>query len=295
MIINMSVIKLYTENPTDGILSFDKVRFYEANDSVGTGSTLVTTIAIDLSRLNPTSPGFTAYTYPGGSVTKYYASTWYNSVTFTETDKSLWVMGGTDRWDTRFMNELKDTVSAVWDATTREYFKDSALESFYPDFSYETVDTSLLVVNNNTVQTKSYAVPFGIFHISEVGVGDPNDLTKSFVVVNPSNWQFEKNLLRFNSLSGMTDTYPIRLVCGKKYLSVGEVPEKLDQIAMLHMKMDAYLNLADDYPRFLTWAKLQAGTKVSFENLRVHAREFERKFEKEKKRLADMLESEERI
>lgn len=291
----MSYIKLYSENPKDGTTTFNQVRFFEANDSVGTGSALIATVALNLSALNPTSPGFTSYVHSTGSTTKYYASTWYNSITATETDKSAWVLGGTDRWDSRFMSELDDAAGAVWDATTRSYFKDSTLEAFYPDFTFETVDTSILVVNNNTAQTKSYSVPFGIFHISEVGVGDPNDLTKSFVIVNPDNWQFEKNLLRFNSLSGMTDTYPLRLVCAKKYLTVGEVPEKLDQVAMLHMKMDAYLNLADDYPRFLTWAKLQAGTKVSFENLRVHAREFERKFEKEKKRLADTMSSEQRI
>jgi hypothetical protein len=43
--------------------------------------------------------------------------------------------------------------------------------------------------------------------------------------------------------------------------------------------MQAYLDLADDFPRFKEWAQLQEGSKVSFENLRVHAREFERKFE----------------
>ena len=292
----MSIIKLYTENPKDGTTSFDKARFYQATDSAGTGATLIATVAIDTSGLNPTSPGFTSYTYTSGSITKYYASTWYNSVSTDETDKSDYVIGGTDRWDTRFMSDLSDTASAVWSATDREYFKDSALEALYPDFFFETVDATLEVVNDSTTQTKSYAVPFGTFNISEVGIGDPNDgATYPFVVVTPNNWQYEKNLLRFNSLSGITDGYPISLVCAKKYVNVGEVPTKLDQIALLHMKMDAYLNLADDYPRFLTWAKLQAGTKVSFENLRVHAREFERKFDKEKKRLADMLSSQQII
>lgn len=292
----MSVIKLFTENPKDGITSFDQIKFYEATDALGTGATAIATVNIDLSALNPTSPGFTSYIFVTGSTSRYYASTWYNSITATETDKSPWVLGGTDRWDTRFMNELDDTAGAVWDATTRGYFKDSALESLYPEFSYETIDTSLVVVNDSTTQTKSYAVPFGIYHISEVGIGNPNnELTYPFVVVTPGNWQFEKNQLRFNDLAGLTDDFPIRLVCAKKYTEVGEVPEKLDQIAILHMKMDAYLYLADDFPRFKTWAKLQAGTKVSFENLRVHAREFERKFEKEKKRLADMMASEERI
>jgi len=292
----MSVIKLYSENPKDGTDTFNVVHFYEADDNVGTGSNLIVTVDIDLSTINPTSPGFTSKVYPTGSTSKYYASTWYSSITLSETQKSDWVLGGTDRWDSRFMNELKDTAGAVWDSTTRAYFKDSALESLYPQFTLETVDTSLTVVNNSTTQTKTYTVPFGIFHISEVGIGDPDDETNyPFAVVNPDNWQFEKNLLRFNSLSGMNDGYPLRLVCAKKYTEVGEVPQKLDQVVLLHMKMDAYLNLADDYPRFLTWAKLQAGTKVSFENLRVHAREFERKFEKEKDRLADMFSSEQRI
>lgn len=286
----MAVIKLYSENPTDGTTTFNKTRFYEADDAIGTNATLIATVDMDTSALSPISPGFTTYTHPTGSTTKFYASSWYNSGNSVETTKSSYVQGGVDRWDTRFMDELNDTAGAVWSATDRGYFKDSALEALFPEFFFETIDTSLTVVNNNTTQTKVYTLPFGVFHVSEVGIGNPdNEATYPFTVVKATNWQFEKNKLRFLSLSGLTDAYPIRLVCQKKYTAVGEVPMRVDQVAMLHMRMDAYLNLADDFPRFLQWGKLQEGTKVSFENLRVHAREYERKFEKEKGRLAELF------
>ncbi len=286
----MSVIRLFSENPTDGVSSFNQTRFYEADDSIGTNSTLIATVNMDLAALSPLSPGFTAVNYPSGSNTKYYASSWFNSTSSAETAKSQWVQGGIDRWDTRFLNELADTTNAVWSPTDLSYFKDSAVEALYPEFFLETIDTSLSVVNNQTTQTREYTLPFGVFHISEVGIGNPNNqATYPFTVVKAANWQFEKNKLRFLSLAGLSDGFPIRLVCHKKYTSVGEIPQRLDQVALLHMRMDAYLNLADDYPRFLQWGKLQEGSKVSFENLRVHAREYERKFDKEKARLADLF------
>ena len=286
----MAVIKLYSDNPTDGITTFDKVRFYQATDSSGTGATLVATVDIDTDTTDVVHPGFTDYVYTAGSLTKYYASAWYNSSNAALTGYSDWVLGGQDRWDTMFMNELDDTAAAVWSATERALIKSKALDALYPEFFRIIIDTSLTIVNDSTNQTYVYTVPFGIFQISEVGVGDLNKVGisgRTYVVVKPEYWKFEKNKLHFQSLSGLTDDESIRLVGSKKYLEVGEVPQHIDSLAMLHMRSSAYLLLADDFPRFQTWAKLQAGTKVSFENLRVHAREFERMFNEGKKLLKD--------
>lgn len=289
----MSIVKLYSSNPTDGTTTFDQIRFYQANDSSGTGAAVVHTSDIDTTTVTPLNPGFTSYIYSSGDTTKYYASTFYNSTSTIETDKSDWVLGGQDRWDTMFMNELQDTTSAVWSATDREYFKKKALEALYPEFFRNVIDTSLTVVNDPSSNTATYiyTVPFGIFSLSEVGYGNLNTtsstVTRDFKVLKRDYWKFEKNNLHLQSLSGMDNGDTIRLIAQKKYLEVGEVPEYLDPLAMEHMRMSAYIKLADDYPRFLTWAKLQQGTKVSFENVRVHAREFERRFTDMKKLLKD--------
>jgi hypothetical protein len=286
----MAIIKLFSDNPIDGITTFDKVRFYEATDSAGTGATLIATEDIDTDTIDMIGPGFTDYVYTAGSTSKYYASAWYNSSNGALSAYSTWVLGGLDRWDTMFMAELKDTSSAVWDATDRGYFKSKALEALYPDFFRNVVDTSLTIVNNSTLQTYVYTVPYGIFYIAEVGVGNLNktaSLTRTFEKVKADYWTFEKNQLHFSSLSGLTDGETIRLIASKKYLEVGEVPDRLNPLVMEHMRMSAYLQMADDFPRFKTWGKLQQGTKVSFENLRVHAREFERRFNDLKKELKD--------
>jgi len=286
----MAIVKLFSKNPKDGVATFDQVRFYEADDNEGTNATLKSTKDIDTSTADTVNPGYTSFIHTTGSTTKYYASAWYNSTTGAQASYSTWVKGGYDRWDTLFMNNLQDTSEAVWDADTRKEFKEAALEALYPDFFLNVKDTSLEIANNTTLQTFTYTVPFGIFKITEVGIGNINKtalVDRDFKLVKADYWKHEGNTLTFESLSGLADGSIIRLVGSKKYSDVGEVPERLDSLALLHMKMNAYLKLADDYPRFLTWAKLQQGSKVSFENLRVHAREFERKFEEGKARLKD--------
>lgn len=286
----MAIIKHYSDNPRDGVTTFDKVRFYRATDSSGTGAALVSTVAIDTSTTTPISPGFTVLIDTAGDLTRYYASAWYNSSSGAETDKSTWVLAGQDRWDTMFENEMQDTTSAVWTAVDRKSFKDKALTALFPDFFRQVINTSLTIVNSGEDVTYVYTVPFGIFSISEVGYGDINNtasIDRDFAIVKTEYWKFEKNQLRFDALPGWTNGDLIRLVASKKYLSVGEVPSYLDPLVMEHMRMSAYIKMADDYPRFLKWSQLQQGTRVSFENLRVHAREFERRFNDWKKVLKD--------
>lgn len=280
-----TIIKLFSNNPKDGTTTFNKIRFYRATDNAGTGATLITTVDVDLTTVDKVSSGFTTYVYTNGSLTEYYASAFYNSTSLLQSTYSTWVLGGQDRWDTMFKDEMKDTASAVWSATDRGYFKKKALEAIYPDFFYESIDTSLTLVNNSTTQTYSYTLPMGIFQISEVGLGDPNDKTNyPFVEVSPNNWKTEQNKLVFTSLSGLTDAYPIRLVCSRKFLDVGEVPERLDPMVMIHLRMSAYQQMVDDYPRFLQWSRLQGGTKVTFEGLKLLHRELGNQFNLEKER-----------
>lgn len=286
----MAIIKLYSDNPKDGSTSFDKIRFYEANDNTGAAASLVATVSIDSTTVTPLNPGYTTYVHNTGSLTKYYASTYYNSTTLNESSYSTWVLGGTDRWDTMFMSEMQDTSSTVWTATDRASFKKKALEALYPDFFRNVIDTSISAVNSSPNITYTYTVPFGIFSISEVGYGNLNTtsiVSRSFKVVKREYWKFEKNVLHFDPLPPFSNGDTIRLVAQKKYIEIGEVPEYLDPLVMEHMRMSAYIKMADDFPRFLTWSKLQQGTKVSFENLRVHAREFERRFTDMKKTLKD--------
>lgn len=286
-----AVVKLFSSNPTDGISTFDKARFYQANDSVGTGATLIGTEDIDITTADVINPGFTPFIYTTGSLTKYYASTWYDSVNLFETNKSTWMLGGQDRWDNQFKNNLKDTAEEVWDATDRSIFKKDALDALYPDLFREVIDDSLTIENDSSNATYEYTVPFGIFQISKVEIGYANTTLsqgRSFVTVKPDIWQFERNVLTFSTLSGMTNDYPIRLTASKKYNDVGEVPTIVDSTAMYHMRMSAYLQMADDFPRFKKWAQYQQGSKVSFENLRVHAREYERKFKEGISRIKNM-------
>ena len=286
----MAVIKLYSNNPEDGTSTFNKVKWYEATDSIGTGKTALVDSEghdvetdIDISTAETIHPGFTTYTHYSGDTDKYYASTWYNSSSGVETDPSDWIKGGEDRWDEKFKQELEDKDELVWDADIRKQFKKNTLEELFPDFYRTVIDTSLTVKNEAGNVIYTYTVPYGIFQISEVGVGTVNTTSsteaRDFKIIKADYWTFEKNQLHFATMSGINNGETIRIIGQKKFLGVGEVPEHLDALAMLHLKMQAYLYLADDYPRFKTWAQLQEGSKVSFENLRVHAREFERKFE----------------
>lgn len=281
----MSVIKLYASNPIDGITTFNQVKFYEATDNAGTGASLVATVSIDTTTINQVDPGFTTYTYTSGSTTKYYSCKYYNSVSAIVTDYTAWTLGGKDRWNTMFENEMDDTANAVWSLETVNRFKQWGMSALYPDMYRQVIDTSLTFVSG----TYTYTVPFGIFNISAVGVGDIQNLTSTYVEIHPDSWSQENNILHIKNLAGLTDGATIRLIASKKYLDVGEVPEDIDRIIMYHMKMNAYLYLAEDFPRFKNWAQLQEGSKVSFENLRVHAREFERKFVEGKAEIRSLL------
>ena len=286
----MSVLKHYSDNPRDGITTFDKVRFYKADDALGTGAVLVSTVDIDVDTTTAINPGFTSYVDSAGDLTKYYASCWYISSTGMESTRSSYVLAGKDRLDTRFENDMQDTASAVFTTADKASFKKDAIEALYPEFYRDVIDTSLAVINSATDVHYIYTIPFGIFQISEVGYGNINAtnlVSHDFNVIKPAYWKVEKNQLRLDSLPSWGNGDTIRLVAQKKYLEVGEVPVFLDSLLVIHMKMSAYLKLADDFPRFLKWGQLQQGTKVSFENLRVHAREFERKFNDLKKQIKD--------
>jgi len=183
-----------------------------------------------------------------------------------------------------FENDLGDTSNAVWTQADILRYKQWALEALYPDLYRQVIDTTLTLDNDST-PAYTYTVPFGIFHVSEVGVGDTDNSTSTFQIIHPDQWTFENSTLHFRTLPSSESSATIRLIANKKYLEVGEVPERFDRFVIYHLRMSAYLRLADDFPRFKTWAQLQEGTKVSFENLRVHAREFERKFVEEKPKL----------
>ena len=281
----MAVIKSFAHNPTDGVTTFDQIRFYEATDSSGTGATLIATEDIDTTNRSQIDPGYTTYTYTSGSTSKYYASKYYNSTSGLATDYTSWVLGGKDRWNTMFENEMEDTTNAVWSTTAVSRFKDWALRALYPDIYRQVIDETLTFDDT----TYTYTVPFGIFHISEVYVGDTANSSSTLVKLHPDKWALENSTLHIFNLSGLTDGETIRLIANKKYLDVGELPEDVDRIVMWHMKMSAYLYLAEDFPRYKTWAQLQEGSKVSFENMRVHAREFERKFVEGKAEMRNLL------
>lgn len=284
------VVRLYSNNPNDGTTSFDQVKFYEATSSAGAGKALITTVSIDTTNRNPIDPGFTSKLHTTGDNTKYAASAWYNSTTTVETRTSDWVLQGEDRWDTMFKNEMQDTAEAVWTATDRKSYKSRALEALYPDFFFESIDTSLTIANNSTTQTHQFSLPFGMFLVAEVGVGKPNDQTNQpFKILHPDNWTIEQDKLNIKSLSGLTDTHQIRMIGSKKYMEVGEIPLRLDPLALIHMRMSAYLRLSDDYPRFLKWSRMQKGTKVTFAELKAWIKDLDRLFEAEKGRLRDMF------
>lgn len=284
----MSVIKISMPNPNDGTTTFNQVKFYEADDADGTNASNINTSAIDTTYRQQIDPGFTTYTYTTGSTSKYYAASYYNSSSAVESDKTDYVLGGKDRWDSMFENEMDDTANAVWAQADIARFKKWALEALYPSLFRQVIDTSL-TLDNDSAPSYTYDLPFGIFNVSEVAVGDIDNSTSTFKVIRPDKWSIENGKLHFYSIPASESSATIRLIASKKYLEVGEVPERYDRIAMHHMKMSAYMNMSEDFPRFKTWAQLQEGTKVSFENLRVQAREFERKFRVELAEVADNL------
>lgn len=284
----MAIIKTTVPNPNDGTTTFDKVRFFEADDSSGTNAAAINTSDIDTTNRYQIDPGSTSYTYTSGSTSKYYAAKYYNSTSGILSDYTAWTLGGKDRWDTMFENDLGDTGNAVWSQADILRYKQWALEALYPDLFRQVIDTSL-TLDNDTSPSYTYTVPFGIFHISEVGIGDVQNSTSTFKTIHPDNWTFENSILHFKQVPDSESSATIRLIANKKYLEVGEVPERFDRFVIYHLRMSAYLRLADDFPRFKTWAQLQEGTKVSFENLRVHAREFERKFFEGKAEVREQL------
>ncbi len=273
----MSIIKLSVANPIDGTTTFDKVRFYEADDANGTSAAVVATEDIDLSARSQIDPGATSSIYKSGSTSKYYAATYFNSSSSSETDKTTYIIGSKDRWDTLFETRMDDSANAVWSQSLVAAFKKDALDALFPDLFQQVIDTSL-TLDNDEAPSFTYTLPHGIFNVSEVGIGDIDNATSKWQELHADNWRIENSTLHILKLPTSESSAQIRLIASKKFLEVGDVPERYDAMVLYHLRMSANLDLADDFPRFKQWGRLQDGTKVSFENLRVHAREFERKF-----------------
>lgn len=276
----MSVIKVSAPNPLDGTTTFDQIQHGEANDSAGSGASVINTASIDTTNRDTDNPGTTDYTYTSGSITKYYSSRYKNSTSAVTSDWGPWVKGGKDRWDTQFETEMTDTAEAVWSQDVKAQFKQRVLAKLNEVTGRNAIDTSL-VIDNDSTPKNTYTVPFGFKELTEVGVGDVNNVDSTFKEVTHNNWRFEAGLLHILNLSGLTNALPIRLVGKRKFLEVGDVPEKYDFIVMYGMKHYAYLFLSEDFPRFNKWAQLQSGSRVSFENMRVQAITFNNLFKDE--------------
>ena len=284
----MSIIKSTVFNTNDGTTTFTEVMFYEATDNACTGATLLSTVALDTAGRYQIDPGVTSYTYTSGSTAKFYAAKFSNPTTGILSDFTTWVQGGKDRWDTMFENDLGDSANAVWTAADIARYKQWALDALYPDLYRQVIDTTLTLDNDDT-PSYTYTLPFGIFSVSEVGIGDIQNSTSMFNIIHPDNWTIENSTLHFKQIPSSESSAVIRLIAHKKFMDVGEVPERFDRFVIYHLRMSAYLRLADDFPRFKKWSQYQEGSKVSFENLRVHAREFERKFMEGKAEVRELL------
>ena len=281
----MAVIKCFAPNPTDGTATFDKVRFYEADDANGTNAALIATVSISTTEKDLEDRGFTSYLYTTGSTSKYYAASYYNSTSLTETSKGAYIKGGRDRLDDKFLKLMEDTAEAVFDSTSRDRFLEATLEALYPEIQKEVVDTSLAIVKTASADTLLYSIPEGFSIITRVGVGAV-ETESDYAEATTGNWTIEGNKLHFYSIDGYTNADVIRLIGLKKYLAIGEVPERYDPLMLLKMEAEAYRWMAKSYPRFEKWAQLQPGTKVSFENLRVSATNLEGEFMRQKMALA---------
>ena len=275
----MAVLVLYAPNPNDGTTTFDKVRFYEATDSSGSGSTLIATVSIDTSARDVEDPGYTRYTHGTGDTAKYYAPTYFNSTSSLETEKGPWTKGDRDRLYIKFQNLIGDTTNAVFDDNSVKQFRDNVVEAIFPEIQGQVIDTSLSIDKDAGAGTEVlvYDLPVGFTLITEVGIGDVDD-NADFLRAKNHNWSIDGYKLHFENINEYADGDLIRLVGLKKYNRVGEIPERYDPVLLLNMQADAYDWLATRYPRFEAYSQLQDATKVSFENLRVTARELRNNF-----------------
>lgn len=278
----MAVLKLFATNPTDGIASFDKIKFYEATDAIGTGSTLITTIAIDLATADINDAGYTVHTYPTADLAKYYAATYYNSVSFVETNKGAYILGARDRVYDKFQKLTGDTTNAVFENNAVVQFREDGIEALFPELQRQVIDETLEITKSSSADTLVYTIPFGLVP-TQVWVGDANDDSD---FVQARGWSIEGNKLRFDSIDDFTDEDTIRLIALKKFTNVGEVPEKFDSLLLIHMQGSAYRWMASRYPRYEAYSQLQKGTKVSFENLDGIANKFFTEFDARKLALA---------
>ena len=278
----MAVIKLSMPNPIDGVASFNQIKFSEADDSLGTNSAVIATVNIDTTTRNALDSGSTHYNYISGDTAKYYAGLYYNSVTGATSSATDYIKGGYDRIDILFMNHYADTTGSVFSATDRDRLKKFALEALFPEIKKPSIDTSLSIDLTAGALKYTYSLPYGVYEVNEVGIGDVDNNTSRFSTIPVDNWMIENDKLHIFNVGSYAHGDTIRLLCMKKYQFIGEVPDRFDEMILNHMLMNSYLMLADDYPRFKRFARLQEGTKVSFENLKVHALVYEGLFNKAK-------------
>jgi len=278
----MAVIKLFSTNPKDGATTFDKIRFYEANDAEGAGAAKIAEIAVDVSKKTLIDPGFTTYLYTSGSTSKYYASSYYNVGSGTETSKSAWTKGGQNRWDKMLLDWAEDDDEEVFDEDARSLFNKNILERLSPELEETLVNTTLTWDED----ALTYTVPDGISEILEIGIGDV-DKAGEFDEPLSELWSVEGRTLRFTKApSGVNDGDTMRLIHKRRHEEVGEVPTIYDPLILIGLQAEAYKWMASYYPRFEKFAQLRGGSGVSFEGLRAAAKDLDDEFKVMKLKLA---------
>src|SRR3990172_7098076 len=149
----MSVLTLYAPNPTDGIESFDKVKFYEADDAEGGGAVLLDTVDIDLSTSDVTGTGFTSFLDETGDLNKFYSAAYFNSVSSLQSDYGSWMQGGRSRLYRKFQELMGDTTNAIFPHKPVIQFEDDGVEALYPEIQRQSVDESLVVDEDSLIYT----------------------------------------------------------------------------------------------------------------------------------------------
>lgn len=247
---------LRVQNPSDGTTSFDYIRIYatsaEASADVS-GSTYnyvsalaaidtTTYVAID-------NPGFTDVTYSAGTSSFWYAATYYDTATSTETDLTPAkdrVPGRGSRLARKLRQRLRDPQSKVWIDDELNDIVDKGVNAVYLHLGQQTSNASL----QTSANVREYTIPAGFFRVDNIYLGtigvDYREYQNYYVNGNKIIWGDTP------SETGKTITiYGI-----KRFDNVWDIPLVYEDLMLYFCIAEAFEMLLVDRAKFQQYAEL---------------------------------------
>jgi len=242
-----NVLAVRARNPSDGISTYDKIKFYRATSQTGTYS-LIATQDIDQTTISDNSPGYTKYDEASGTTSMWYKVSFYNSSSGIESNLSDAFQGGTTQLDTMIRRKMKDNNASNYFFENEEVedARELAIKSLYPGTWIDTTyDVTITESNKKTITLPSY-----IARVDDIMVyNDDGDYIGTYLA-------FKRVGNKLFALSEFPTGYVFRLIITKPYKLAAECPEEFDDYLIWVSQRTLFESMESDRSRYFKYTSV---------------------------------------